>query len=255
MNDKSLKKRPGFIAFLDESGDHSLENIDSTFPVFVLSLVLVKRERYINAIIPELNQLKLKYWDHEGINFHSRDIRKKQGAFSELVGRGTFSPFLEDLSNLMTTMEYELFSIIIHKEKLTKKYKQADNPYELSLKFLMERVVYCVNKRNVTALPIIAEARGKNEDNQLKAVFFDLISRGTEDIPKEKVQQCQFTIQFEKKITNIGGIQLADLCAYPCGRYAIDPEKNNPAFDIVQQHIYNKEQNTSFSAWGMKIFP
>ncbi len=228
MSNKKTEAQSEYIAFLDESGDHSLGNVDLGFPIFVLSMVLMKRQTCGEDILAKLNQLKLKYWDHEGINFHSRDIRKKQSEFSELVTRGTYSDFVNDLSQLMKSLEYEVFMVIIHKEKLNQQYKQADNHYDLSLKFLMERVVACTNERCIGRLPIIAEARGKNEDNQLKAVFFDLVSRGTEDF-----QNCQFSIEFENKKKNIGGIQLADLCAYPCGRYALDSSKPNPAYEIL----------------------
>ncbi|MDP6693976.1 MAG: hypothetical protein QF444_06575, partial [Phycisphaerales bacterium] len=73
-----------YIAFLDECGDHSLRHIDKDFPIFVLSTVIIKREDYGLTILPKLNQLKLKYWDHEGVNLHSRDIRRGIGPYSFL---------------------------------------------------------------------------------------------------------------------------------------------------------------------------
>jgi hypothetical protein len=69
------------MAFLDECGDHSLTKIDKDFPIFVLSLVLLKRADYLKTVLPAVNNLKLKYWDHEGVNLHSRDIRKAEGPF------------------------------------------------------------------------------------------------------------------------------------------------------------------------------
>ncbi|HDY65025.1 MAG TPA: DUF3800 domain-containing protein [Phycisphaerae bacterium] len=69
-----------YIAFIDECGDHSLTKIDRDFPLFVLSLVLVKRNDYSETILPAINRLKLRYWDHEGVNLHSHDIRKAEAA-------------------------------------------------------------------------------------------------------------------------------------------------------------------------------
>ena len=37
-----------FIAFFDECGDHSLTKIDPDFPLFLLALVVVEREVYLN---------------------------------------------------------------------------------------------------------------------------------------------------------------------------------------------------------------
>ena len=70
-----------FLAFFDECGDHSLDKIDRDFPLFVLALVLVERSVYQNQILPEFNQFKLRYFNHEGINLHSRDIRLAVGPF------------------------------------------------------------------------------------------------------------------------------------------------------------------------------
>ncbi len=243
-----------YIGFLDESGDHSLANTDPDFPMFVLSLVLVRREIYQDIVLVEMNELKLRYWNHEGINFHSRDIRKKQGAFSELVRNLQYSQFVLDLTKLMERLEYELFVVAINKAKLKQRYSQAQNPYELSLKFLMERLLRCISERNISKLPIIAEARGKVEDNALKAVFFDIFSRGTEYHKREEFQGCQFTLEFQKKSNNIAGIQIADLCAYPCARYSIDPEKANPAFDVVRKHIYDSNETRGIG-YGWKRFP
>jgi hypothetical protein len=81
---KNIGGESRFIGFFDECGDHSMEKIDPDFPLFVLALVVVQRTDYAKQIIPALSALKLRYWNHEGINLHSRDIRKAIGAYSFL---------------------------------------------------------------------------------------------------------------------------------------------------------------------------
>ena len=134
------------MAFLDECGDHSLTKIDRDFPIFVLSLVLVKRADYLEMVLPAVNNLKLKYWDHEGVNLHSRDIRKADGPFSILQNPARRTQFLTDVSNLMATLPYELFIVGIHKERLCNRYVRAANPYDLALTFVMERVLHCLEQ-------------------------------------------------------------------------------------------------------------
>ena len=73
-----------FIAFFDECGDHSMDKIDRDFPVFVLSMIIAERSAYIETVVPALTRLKLRFWPHEGVNLHSRDIRKAHGDFSFL---------------------------------------------------------------------------------------------------------------------------------------------------------------------------
>ncbi len=94
------------IAFFDECGDHSMEKIDRDFPLFVLATVIVERRVYIEEIVPRLNHFKLSYWDHEGINLHSRDIRKAQGPFSILQNSERRERFLTELTILMEELPY-----------------------------------------------------------------------------------------------------------------------------------------------------
>ncbi len=240
-----------YLAFLDECGDHSLVKIDHDFPIFVLSLVLVKREDYVDTILPELNGLKLRYWDHEGVNLHSRDIRKASGPFTILQKTERRERFVDELSNLMDVLPYKLFIVCIRKDKHHKQYVDAMNPYELALIFVMERLIFWMEQNNQTFLPIVAEARGKNEDNTLKAAFFDLASHGTNYVSSERFQQCQFPLQFHDKRKNIAGIQLADLCAHPSARHILKPDQHNRAFEVVKKHIY--EGSGRIRGW--KIFP
>jgi len=240
-----------YLAFLDECGDHSLVKIDRDFPVFVLSLVLVRREGYVDTILPKLNGFKLRYWDHEGVNLHSRDIRKASGPFSILQKAERRTRFIDELSHLMDVLPYELFIVCIRKDTLCRQCANAANPYELALTFVMERLVSWLEQNDQASLPVVAEARGKNEDNALKAAFFDLTSRGTRSITSERFQERQFSLQFHDKRKNIAGIQLADLCAHPAARHILKPDRSNRAFEVVKKHIYKGGGRVG----GWKVFP
>lgn len=99
-------------------------------------------------------------------------------------------------------------------------------------------------------LPIIAEARGKNEDNALKAAFFDLVTNGTRHIGRDRFEKRSFPIQFHDKRRNIAGIQLADLCAHPSARHILKPDQDNHAFDVVKTHLHQHDGKV----YGWKVF-
>jgi len=240
-----------YLAFLDECGDHSLKKVDPDFPIFVLSLLLTKRVDYRDVILPAINALKLKYWDYEGVNLHSRDIRKNLGSFVFLTNPVQQKLFMNDLSRLMCDLPYEVFLVGIHKQRLCEKFVNgnAQNPYELALTLLMEQLTCCLEQRGQVTLPIIAEARGTNEDNSLKAVFADLITNGTMNIDKSRFENRSFRLTFHDKLTNIVGIQLADLCAHPAARHILKPDQANHAYDIVKTHVYQGEVN------GWRVYP
>ena len=98
---KNVGGNSRFIGFIDECGDHSMNKIDKDFPIFVLCLAIIERHTYTENIIPAVANLKLKYWNHEGINLHSRDIRKANGPYGFLQVPDMRKAFLTEISSLM----------------------------------------------------------------------------------------------------------------------------------------------------------
>jgi len=240
-----------FIGFLDECGDHSMEKIDQDFPLFVLALVVFERKIYVEQLIPKLGALKLKYWIHEGVNLHSREIRKQVGPFSFLHHPQKREQFIADINNLVETTPFTLFVTGIKKAKHLEKYgHQAKNPYELALEFTLERLLPFLWGEGEMQLPIVAEARGKQEDRSLELAFLRILSSGTHYVKAEDFKTLNCSIVFRSKRDNVGGIQMADLCAYPCARHILDFQKPNPAFKIVRRHFYDGKPYG-----GFKWFP
>ena len=68
-----------YIVFADESGDHGLISIDPQFPVFALVFCLFEKERYLNEVDPAIRRLKFKYFGHDAVVLHEREIRKQKG--------------------------------------------------------------------------------------------------------------------------------------------------------------------------------
>ncbi len=241
-----------FIAYLDESGDHSLELIDKDFPLFVLVFCVVDLNVYINAIVPDIYRLKFDYFGHEGIIFHSRDIRKASGDFTFLTIPAKRSLFIDRMNQIMSKNDYMLIATVIRKQAHKERYGQnADNPYDLALKFAMERLLAFLEQQGQDNLQIIAEARGRREDNSLELTFRRIIDEGTEYNPAARFKKINFNLTFKKKEANIIGTQLADLAAYPIARYISNPAKPNPAYDIVKTKLYKSGGVIK----GLKVFP
>lgn len=240
-----------YIAFLDECGDHTLELIDRDFPIFLLATVVMRRADYVDQVVPAITRLKLKYWVHEGVNLHSRDIRKAKGPFGFLQVPEVRKAFMDELSELMKNLPYTLFVSAVRKDRHKDRYgSNAVNPYDLALEFTLERLIHFVESKKLSELPFVAEARGKNEDETLERCFYRMMNAGTDFIKGERFKKLNCPLVFRRKFDNIAGIQLADLCAHPCARHILLPEQANRAFDVVNEKIY---RNGGISGW--KIFP
>lgn len=202
------------------------------------------------GIIPALARLKLDYWNHEGVNLHSRDIRKASGPFSFLQSPEHRRAFLSSVSQLMEDMPYTLFVSAVRKDQLSERYgDRAKNPYDLALVFTLGRLIHFLESHGETALPVVAEARGNNEDSDLERVFYQVMASGTYYIPADRFKQLDCPLVFRNKRDNVAGIQLADLCAHPCARHILKPQQANSAYETVQAHVYRTRVR------GWKEFP
>ena len=136
-----------------------MEKIDADFPLFVLSTVILERAAYIKKVIPSLNRLKLRFWPHEGVNLHSRDIRKQHGDFSFMRLPEHRKAMLQALSETMEMLPFTLFITAIRKTKHKERYGiNAANPYDLALTYTFERVLHFLEGVGETSLPVTAEA-------------------------------------------------------------------------------------------------
>ena len=239
-----------YIGFLDECGDHSLENIDPDFPLFVLALVIMERRAYVDEIIPAMGRLKMGYWNHEGVNLHSRDIRKATGPFTFMMDAGKRTRFQDELTLFMQNQPFTLFITGIKKVEHRQRYADRLNPYEVALTYTLERVLHFMKGVNEYQLPLVAEARGKNEDGSLEQAFYKLMTTGTYYRPAQEFKALECPLVFRRKMDNIAGIQIADLCAHPSARNILKPEQTNRAFDAIRGKIYQRD-----AVRGWKIAP
>ncbi|MFH1895962.1 MAG: DUF3800 domain-containing protein [bacterium] len=60
------------IMFLDESGDHSLDKIDKSYPMFVLAGCIFDLDYYSKSAEPKVNALKIKYFGKTDIKTRNR---------------------------------------------------------------------------------------------------------------------------------------------------------------------------------------
>lgn len=242
-----------YYLYIDESGDHGLVHLDTNFPVFLLCGILISEENY-SLVRNEINIIKKEHWKNKNVIFHSRDIRKCDKEFQILFDLDIKKRFYEQINDVIQNSNYRIITSAINKEKYIKTYgKLSNDVYELALSFIIERVVFSLDeiKNTEKQLEIIIEKRGKKEDKKLDEHFQRLLSRGTSFVSAQRLREIKTMITFKDKKENINGLQLADLIAYPIARYVIEPNRANPAFDVLKDKIYTKNNKR----YGLKIFP
>jgi hypothetical protein len=248
--EKKIKK---YYLFIDESGDHGLVNLDPDFPVFLLCGIILSDENY-QKTRDSINTLKRKFWNNKEVILHSRDIRKCNKEFQILFDDEVKKQFYLGLNEIIQDSKYRIIASAIDKQKYIKTYgKLSNDVYELSLSFIIERAIFCLDEVNNSEkqLEIVIEKRGKKEDKKLEEHFQRLLSRGTGYVSAERLKEVNIKIVFKDKKENINGLQLTDLVAYPIARYVIEPKRANPAFEVLSKKIYNRNG----IRYGLKKFP
>lgn len=161
-----------YIVFVYESGDHSLTSFKTEYPVFVLCFCIVHKEAYVNQIVPDIQRLKVQTFGHDQVIIHEHDIRKKKCAFSQL-NKEARDQFMSDLSNSMNNVPLTIVAVVIDKIKHTNRYARPYHPYNLALKFGLERVFSFIKlqEQSKDLTHVIVEERGPREDKELELEF------------------------------------------------------------------------------------
>ena len=241
-----------YYLFLDESGDHGLKTIDHNFPLFLLCGILISEKNY-TIVKNELNAIKNYFWNNRNVIFHSRDIRKCNNEFQIFFDLHLKEEFYKRINSLVGKDLYRIISAAIDKKKYVRKYgKLKDDVYEISLSFIVERAVFCLDSfGDCDQLDIYIEKRGKKEDLQLARHIQKLSQVGTYFLDFSRIRDYGFRPYFKWKSENINGLQLSDLIAYPTARYVLNPKGVNLSFDQFKHNFYSQRGEI----YGLKVFP
>lgn len=241
--------------FLDESGTSSLKNIDPNFPVLVLTGMLISDESY-HVLNERVTKLKEKYFPGKQVVLHRRDMRKYERGFEIFFDDVVKKHFYDELNAILAECDYMLISSAVDKKKHIEQYgKLADDPYQIALTFVMERVVFEADGRGITTLNVSIESRGKKEDKIIASRYNQLLYRGSYQVTVDRFQRLfSQEIEHKKKTDNEIGIEIADLCAYPIARHVLNNSEPNPAFDVIKPKIRSSSRGEVIG-YGIKVFP
>jgi hypothetical protein len=229
-----IEKFSNHIVFVDESGSSNTCNIDPLYPLFVLCFFICKKETYVFEICPRINQFKFNYFGHSEVVLHERDIRKDLGSFSFLKTKKVKDVFINDLTNIIETIDGQIVCVVLDKNKLLIQDKDNQNLYHLALDIGFKKIdeFFQLNEkssRGDSLAHIVFEKRGRSEDASLEKSFKELCDK--------KPLSLNYKPIFSDKKTNTIGLQLADLFARPLGMSVFKPDQKNRAVDIAKKML------------------
>lgn len=136
------EKYSKFVVYVDESGDHGMQNIDGGFPVFVLAFCVFNKLHYTHKVVPAIEDLKFRHFGHDLIVLHENEIRRQKGDFKKFNSPELRSAFMSDITDVIESSNFILISCIVDKVALKASVKgrqaAAPNPYHIALGFCLE---------------------------------------------------------------------------------------------------------------------
>ncbi|MBV6888324.1 DUF3800 domain-containing protein [Xanthomonas campestris pv. spermacoces] len=244
-----------YIVFVDESGDHGMANIDPAFPLFVLSCCLISKRDYMATVVPAIQRIKFATFGHDAVVLHEREIRRDIGHFAVLRDRAKKQAFLDALTDAVALAPMTIFAAVIDKRRLQDR-QRGENPYEVSMRFCLERMYYRLSKQGQVAQAgepltthVLCEARGRSEDQDLELAFRRIC--GGDNFSG---LELPFDPVICDKKSNAIGLQLADLIARPIGTRQLHPLQPNRAWQVIEQKL-DKDRTKRYLGYGLKCFP
>lgn len=251
-----MEKQEGkihYTLFIDECGDPNLEKFDKTFPLFTLCGILVSENKQ-TWLENEINCLKQELWNNQDVIFHSREIRNCSRNFVNLLDVDVKNRFYTRINEILGTEEvYVIGCCCILKEPFIERFNTGEEVYGLSLKYLIERAIFHIDDctDGNAKLRIIVERRNPKQNKMLLKYYNGLRVKGTKWITSDRLTDRVKNFSFVDKKDNVIGLQVADLIAYPISRQVLNPERSNPAFQIIAKSIYTFKG----ARLGFKIIP
>jgi hypothetical protein len=135
---------------------------------------------------------------------------------------------------------------------MSKESLHPDNLYHLALRLALETLdsIICVGGQRETTTHIVFEARGKKEDDALELEF-----RRICDGANHRKERLNLQIVIADKQINSTGLQLADLTARPIGRFVLNPNQANRAYEIIREKLARSPETGEVEGFGLRCYP
>lgn len=213
-----------FRLFVDESGDHTTRDPNDLRKRYLGVVGVAFRHDNLNAFRREFSVFKELHCDGYDADcppiLHREDIVGRKKGFEYLADPQKSVEFHRELSLLIGGTPCTVFAVVV--DKFThgqSAYRKLKHPYHYCLHVLLEKYIRFLERENSVG-DVMAESRGKVEDNDLEGEYARTFSEGSRfhKAAKFKERLTSKDLKIKKKEQNVAGLQLADLFAFGATR-------------------------------------
>lgn len=255
--------------YVDETGNNDLaasQNPDHRY--LSLTGVIVALDKVQSQFIPGLNKIKTDVFSHDPdkpIIFHRKDMMNKNYPFHALRDSVKLAEFDAKMLRLLEAADYRVVTATIDKQAHLQRYSLwHQDPYHYCLEILVERYVLWMNNNGFQG-DVVAETRGKKENERLSKCFDRFYANGTSYVRRDVMQKriTNKMLRLIQKPENVAGLQIADMLAHPSclfTRARFNNEQFQPNFGtkiwkILEDKKYNRSWWGKLDGFGVKWLP
>ena len=212
--------------YVDESGDDVMDPTKWSSPearYLGLTGVVIASETYRTRTHPEFEALKQEFFPHdpdEPLVLVRQKIVQKRDDFTVLENQELATRWEDAIYQFLDAHVSQVINVVLDKQTFIQSdMASGQNPYGHCICALAKFYGEWLNRVGGTG-DVMAEARGRREDQELRNDFNRfMLGRGIPEGDEGSRQQISSNqIKVNLKSSNITGLQLADLLAYPSKR-------------------------------------
>lgn len=252
---------PRYVLCLDECGSHVRGIVDSKFPGFCLSGVIVAEDDY------EAFDVTWKAWKARNLGspqviVHEPEVRGGSGSFARPDSAERIQ-LQDSLADTLDGLSFTCIAAVVDMREFIAQHPDGrvddflpTSCYLMCIDFIMERFVHYLHHVGGGARGfVVAESRGAYEDASVHAEYIRLHLEGTQFVPPATFRTyLRPYIEFFVKKRNHSGLQIADLAARPLADRVLNPQSDPPRWEVFRPKLYDGAKGAPES-YGLKVFP
>ncbi|MBU1130385.1 DUF3800 domain-containing protein [Patescibacteria group bacterium] len=234
--------------FIDELGSASLKATQSK--IYILSGMMATSQSREELKI-KADQIKFKYWNKTNIIFHSREIGRKEGKFKILKDEKINKSFLNDLIKFLKQGSYQLFGVVVDKQKIPKNWNEK-TIYKKTSNIIIKNFIFSLLSCKGCKGRLVVESATAEKDFYYHKIAGHYLANGFKKlkINFKEVQNVLTEISFVTKKNLDIEEQIADILAYGL-RLKYENKKNNKLnsyeqklIKVVESKLFKMHPNT-----------
>lgn len=228
------------MVFLGESGRHDMnpEVFREQAPVFTQAACMFEPQHYQEQVVPLVGDLRARYSEQGG---SAEDPEGHAG-------------YYEDLAGVISESKFTIVAGSIDKVKQWERYGGPQNPYELTLTFIMERLVLLL-AQSAHACRLITPSGGEEPDRELRAVYDRLVTGGTEHLRAVAFEKLIGRPEFVPESAGETGLYFADLVAAAIAGKTLGEEKSDTVNWDFFAEKFCRSHVGMIPGYGFMMFP